>query len=259
MPTRRRLDAELVRRGLVSSRTEAQRLIAVGGVLVSGRPSARPATLVTSGEPIEVEEGDRWASRAGGKLEGALAAFDVPTEGVSALDVGASTGGFTDVLLAHGVAAVVAVDVGYGQMISRLADDPRVTVHDRTNFRFANFEVLGSPFDLVVVDVSFISVTLLAANLAAVGRMGTHYVVLVKPQFEVGRAGVGAGGIVRDTSGHREAVVNVSTSLADHGIGPRGLIASPVRGTKGNQEFLLHAVKGESAIDAETLLEGIIT
>lgn len=258
MPTRRRLDAELVRRGLVSSRTEAQRLIEVGGVLVSGRSSARPATLVSSGEPIELEEGDRWASRAGGKLDSALAAFAVPTDGVSALDVGASTGGFTDVLLAHGVASVVAVDVGYGQMISRLAGDPRVTVRDRTNFRVADLEALGSPFDLIVVDVSFISVRLLASNLAAAGLAGSHYVVLVKPQFEVGRSGVGAGGIVRAAAGHREAVMSVGTSLAAHGIGPRGLIASPVRGTKGNQEFLLHAVKGMPAIDVDILLEGVV-
>ena len=143
-------------------------------------------------------------------------------------------------------------------MISRLAGDPRVTVRDRTNFRFADPEALGSPFDLVVVDVSFISVTLLAANLAAAGREGSHYVVLVKPQFEVGRSGVGAGGIVRDPAGHRVAVMNVGTSLAAHEIGPRGLIASPVRGTKGNQEFLLHAVKGEPAIDADILLEGVV-
>ncbi len=258
MPTRRRLDAELVRRGLASSRTEAQRLIEVGGVLVSGRPSARPATLVSSGEPIAVEEGDRWASRAGGKLASAIATFAVPTKGASALDVGASTGGFTDVLLNHGVASVVAIDVGYGQMISRLAEDRRVTVRDRTNFRFADVAALGAPFDIIVVDCSFISVTLLASNLAAAGRPGSHYVVLVKPQFEVGRSGVGAGGIVRDSAGHREAAMSVAEALATHGIGPCGLIASPVRGTKGNQEFLLHAVKGGAAIDIGTLLEGVI-
>ncbi|HLE38547.1 MAG TPA: TlyA family RNA methyltransferase [Acidimicrobiia bacterium] len=257
MPTRRRLDAELVRRGMVASRTEAQRLITVGGVTVSGRPSARPATLVSAGEPIEMAETDRWASRAGGKLAAALTTFTVTAEGRAALDVGASTGGFTDVLLAHGAASVVAVDVGYGQLVWRLRTDPRVTVHDRTNFRSVDVAALGAPFDLVVVDVSFISVVLLAGNLARAGRRGTEYVVLVKPQFEVGRDGVGPGGIVRNPEAHRDAVAAVAAGLATEGLAPRGVMPSPVRGTKGNLEFLLHAVKGDEPMDLTALLEGI--
>ena len=254
MPTRRRLDAELVRRGLVASRTEAQRLIAVGGVLVSGKPSARPATLVAAADPIEITESDRWASRAGGKLAAALDAFTVVVEGRRALDVGASTGGFTDVLLANGAASVTAVDVGYGQLVWRLRTDPRVMVHDRTNFRTADVAALGAPFDLVVIDVSFISVTLLAAGLAQAGREGTDYVVLIKPQFEVGRDAVGPGGIVRDPAAHRGAIGVVTAALAAEGVAPRALIPSPVRGAKGNLEFLLDAVLGAEPRDLTAVL-----
>ena len=257
MPTRRRLDAELVRRGLVTSRTEAQRLITVGGVTVAGRPSARAATLVAPDDPIVLATETRWASRAGEKLAAGLAAFGIDPSGRTALDVGASTGGFTDVLLAAGATRVTAVDVGYGQMVWRLRTDPRVDVHDRTNFRTVDVASLGGPFDVVVVDVSFISVTLLAANLTRAGHPGTDYVVLVKPQFEVGREAVGSGGIVRDAAARERAVGAVAAALATAGIGPRSLIPSPIRGAKGNLEFLLHAVHGGEATDPATLLAGV--
>lgn len=257
MPTRRRLDAELVRRGLVTSRTEAQRLITVGGVTVAGRPSARAATLVAPDDPIVLATETQWASRAGEKLAAGLAAFGIDPSGRTALDVGASTGGFTDVLLAAGATRVTAVDVGYGQMVWRLRTDPRVDVHDRTNFRTVDVAALGGPFDLVVVDVSFISVTLLAANLVRAGRPGTDYVVLVKPQFEVGREAVGSGGIVRDAAARERAVGAVAAALAAAGIGPRSLIPSPIRGAKGNLEFLLHAVHGGEPADSATLLAGV--
>lgn len=257
MKTRRRLDAELVRRGLVTSRTEAQRLITVGGVTVAGRPSARAATLVAPDDPIVLATETQWASRAGEKLAAGLAAFGIVVPGCRALDVGASTGGFTDVLLTSGAAQVTAVDVGYGQMVSRLRTDPRVLVHDRTNFRTVDVADLGAPFDLVVMDVSFISVTLLAANLARAGRAGTEYVVLVKPQFEVGRAAVGSGGIVRDDVAREGAVAAVAAALRSAGIAPRGLIRSPIRGTKGNLEFLLHAIHGGDPVDSGTLLAGL--
>lgn len=257
MPTRRRLDAEMVRRGLVQSRTEAQRLITVGGVSVAGRPSARAATLVAPDDPIVVTTESPWASRAGEKLAAALAAFGIEVPGCRALDVGASTGGFTDVLLATGAAQVTAVDVGYGQMVWRLRTDPRVVVHDRTNFRTVDVATLRAPFDLVVVDVSFISVTHLADNLTRAGRAGTDYVVLVKPQFEVGRAAIGSGGIVRDDAAREGAVTAVATALRSAGIAPRGLIRSPIRGTKGNVEFLLHAVRGGEPVDPATLLAGL--
>lgn len=254
MPTRRRLDAELVRRGLAGSRNEAQQLISVGGVTVGGKPMPRPATLVAPGDPIEITAGDRWASRAGGKLAAAIAAFDVAVSGRKTLDVGASTGGFTDVLLANGAASVTAVDVGYGQLVWRLRTDPRVTVHDRTNFRTADLAALGAPFDLVVIDVSFISLTLLASGLARAGHHGTDYLLLIKPQFEVGREAVGAGGIVRDPSAHRGAIVAVAAALLAEGIAPRALMASPVRGTKGNLEFLLHGVAGGDPVDVSDLI-----
>jgi len=257
VPTRRRLDAELVRRGLASSRNEAQRLISVGGVSVGGTPVPRPATLVAPGDPIEITAGDRWASRAGGKLAAAISAFGVTVAGRKALDVGASTGGFTDVLLANGAASVTAVDVGYGQLVWRLRTDPRVTVHDRTNFRTADLAALGAPFDLVVIDVSFISLTLLAAGLARAGAEGTDYLLLIKPQFEVGREAVGSGGIVRDPAAHRSAIAAVAESLRAEGIAPRALIASPVRGTKGNLEFLLHGVLGGGPVDVSGLLDEV--
>jgi 23S rRNA (cytidine1920-2'-O)/16S rRNA (cytidine1409-2'-O)-methyltransferase len=254
MPPRRRLDAELVRRGLVTSRTEAQRLITVGGVTVAGRPSARPATLVAADDPIVVVSESRWASRGGEKLAAALAAFAIDPSGKVALDVGASTGGFTDVLLAAGASRVTAVDVGYGQLLWRLRTDPRVVVHDRTNFRLADVTTLGAPFDLVVADVSFISLTLLADNLARAGRRGTEYVTLIKPQFEVGRGGVGSGGIVRDPAARGAAVTSVVAALAAANLAGRALIRSPILGAKGNVEYLLHAVHGGAGRDGADLL-----
>lgn len=253
MPTRRRLDAELVRRGVASTRTEAQRLIDGGGVMVSGRPSARAATLVSDAEAIELVVEDHWASRAGGKLAGALDTFALDVTGTRALDVGASTGGFTDVLLRRGVASVVAVDVGYGQMIWRLRTDPRVTVVDRTNFRLADVVALGAPFDVVVVDVSFISVRLLAGQLAASGRPGTEYVVLVKPQFEVGRDLLARGGIVRDPDARRRAIVDVIATLGDAGIGCLAAVPAAVVGSHGNQEYLLHLRHGSAGEDAAVI------
>ena len=256
MPPRRRLDAELVRRGLVTSRAEAQRLIEVGGVSVAGRPAARAATLVAPDDPITMAAATTWASRAGEKLAAALENFPVTVNGRKALDVGASTGGFTDVLLAAGAERVVAVDVGYGQLLWRLRTHPNVEVHDRTNFRTADVTALGAPFGVVVVDVSFISVTLLAAQLAAAGTAGTDYVVLVKPQFEAGRDAVGSGGIVRDPAAHEGAIVAVADALAEVGVGSRGLMPSPIRGAKGNVEFLLHARHGEPSLATEDLLAG---
>ena len=239
---RRRLDAELVRRGLASGRDHAKRLIAEGSVEVSGASVPKAATLVGRDAEITLlTEGAAWASRGGLKLDAALTHFGIDLEGMRVLDVGASTGGFTDVVLARGAASVVAVDVGYGQLIWRLSQDPRVTVADRTNFRTVDVGDLGAPFDLVVADVSFISLTLLASQLAAAGRTGTGYVVLVKPQFEVGRDRVERGGIVRAPEDHEYALERVATALADEGIGAAGVMRSPITGAKGNVEFLLHA------------------
>jgi 23S rRNA (cytidine1920-2'-O)/16S rRNA (cytidine1409-2'-O)-methyltransferase len=238
----------MVRRGLAATRSAAHEAIVSGRVIVSGRPSAKPATLVDAGEPIELARRTAWASRAGDKLEAALARFGIDPAGSRALDVGASTGGFTDVLVDGGASRVVAVDVGYGQLLWRLRTHPAVAVMDRTNFRNADPASLGAPFDLVVMDVSFIGASLLAPALAAAGREGTDYVVLVKPQFEVGRDRVGSGGIVRDPDAQRAAVASVTAALESVGIGVLGAMASPIEGAKGNREFLIHGRLGASGM-----------
>jgi 23S rRNA (cytidine1920-2'-O)/16S rRNA (cytidine1409-2'-O)-methyltransferase len=234
-----------VRRGLAPTRTAAQQAIAAGLVTVPGVPEPRPATLVKEDAPLALtREGPRWASRGALKLLGALDSFGVGVSGRRCLDVGASTGGFTDVLLSRGASRVVALDVGYGQLDWRLRSDSRVTVVDRTNFRLADVAELGAPFDLVVADVSFISLRLLAPQLAACGRPGTEYVVLVKPQFEVGRGQVGRGGLVTDPGLHGMALQGVATALEAAGIGAAAACASPITGATGNREFFLHAVCG---------------
>jgi len=251
----------LVRRGLASGRDQAKRLIESGDVLVNGSVTVKAASLVGADAAVRVvETSPGWASRAGNKLDGAIREFGIEVEGSRVLDVGASTGGFTDVALHHGATAVTAIDVGYGQMLWRLSQDPRVTVIDRTNFRTVDIDSLDPPYDLVVVDVSFISVRLLATNLAAVGRAGTVYVVLVKPQFEVGRSRVGTGGIVRDRSAHRDAITDVATALSGEGIGPLDVAVSPITGSKGNVEFLLHATQGaEPTLPVERIDQVVTT
>jgi 23S rRNA (cytidine1920-2'-O)/16S rRNA (cytidine1409-2'-O)-methyltransferase len=228
-------------------------------VVVPGVSAPRPATLVEEHAGLSITTGGPlWASRGGLKLAGALDAFGVTAESRRCLDVGASTGGFTDVLLARGAVAVAAVDVGYGQLDWRLRSDPRVTVHDRVNFRLADPQALGAPFDLVVADVSFISLRLLAANLAACGRAATEYVVLVKPQFEVGRLQVGRGGLVADPALHRAALEGVAAACEAAGIGAAGVCASPITGATGNREFFLHAVWGEPPALAAGAIEEVV-
>lgn len=226
---------------------------------VGGVPVPKPATLVRPGDDVHlVGDEHQWASRGGVKLSGALDRFQIAVEGRRALDVGASTGGFTDVLLHRGAASVAAVDVGYGQLVWRLRSDPRVTVFDRTNFRIADPNGLGAPFDVVAVDVSFISVGLLARPLAEAGRAGTDYLVLVKPQFEVGREHVGRGGVVTDPGLHADAVRRVAASLSDAGLGVHGVCRSPLPGASGNTEFFLHLRPGPGLVlDAGTLQEAV--
>lgn len=227
--------------------------------MVPGVSTPRPATLVEEQAALSIiGEGPQWASRGGQKLAGALDAFAVAVEGRRCLDVGASTGGFTDVLLARGALAVAAVDVGYGQLDWRLRSDARVTVHDRVNFRLADPAALGAPFDLVTADVSFISLRLLAANLAACGRAATEYVVLVKPQFEVGRGQVGRGGLVGDPALHRAAIEGVAAAFDGAGVGAVGVCVSPITGATGNREFFLHAVRGETRAVAPEIIEEVV-
>jgi 23S rRNA (cytidine1920-2'-O)/16S rRNA (cytidine1409-2'-O)-methyltransferase len=239
---RRRLDVELVRRGLVSSRREAQELVDAGRVLVAGGPALKLARMVSPDEPIVVEGPPRrFVSRGGEKLDGALEAFGISVTGVRVLDVGASTGGFSDCVLQRGAASVVALDVGHGQLHPKLRDDPRVKVLERLNVRYADMAEIGAPFDLVVADLSFISLTLVAEPLVQAAGPGGQMVLLVKPQFEAGKADVSRGrGIITDPELHARALTDVEKALSLQGASVVGQIESPIRGSQGNVEFLVH-------------------
>ena len=223
---------------------------------MGGVPAKKPATLVDENASVRLRRpGRRYVSRGGMKLEAALAAFGIDVSDRRALDVGASTGGFTDCLLDHGAGSVVAVDVGYGQLDWGLRNDERVTVIERTNFRYADPVALGAPFDVVVADLSFISLRTVAPHLHAAGSEGTFYVLLVKPQFEVGKAEVGRGGIVRDASLHAGAIESVARALDEAGIGLRGAVPSPVPGAKGNREFLVWGLPGPRVLGSAEIEE----
>ena len=242
MPRRSRLDAELVRRGLARSREHAVALIAEGRVAVSGRAATKPATGVEAGTPVVVRtdpDQPSWVSRGAHKLLGALEAFDGPVAGRRALDAGASTGGFTDVLLRRGAAEVVAVDVGYGELAWSLRTDERVRVHERTNVRTLTPEAIDGPVDLVVADLSFISLRLVLPALVGCARDDADLLPMVKPQFEVGRERLGAGGVVRDLEHRVDAVLQVARAAAALGWGTAGVVASPLPGPAGNVEFFL--------------------
>jgi 23S rRNA (cytidine1920-2'-O)/16S rRNA (cytidine1409-2'-O)-methyltransferase len=253
-PRRLRLDAELVRRGLARSREHASELIAAQRVKVSGVVATKPATGVTTDVAIVVvDDPDRpdFVSRGGHKLEGALAAFEpagLVVSGRRALDAGASTGGFTDVLLRHGAGQVVAVDVGYGQLAWRLRQDERVEVHDRTNVRDLRLELIGGPVDLVVGDLSFISLSLVLDALLSVTAPDGDLALMVKPQFEVGRDRLGKGGVVRDPALRAEVVTDVARAAEARGWGAQMVTTSPLPGPSGNVEFFLWLRRGPAAI-----------
>jgi 23S rRNA (cytidine1920-2'-O)/16S rRNA (cytidine1409-2'-O)-methyltransferase len=241
---RRRLDTELVRRGLVPSRARAVDAIRAGRVLVAGAPAGTPARQVRPDEPIQLDgPGPRYVSRGGDKLAAALDAFPVVVAGRRALDAGASTGGFTDCLLQRGAAHVDAVDVGRAQLAWSLRTDPRVTVRERTNVRALTPADLGGPVDLAVADLSFISLLTVAPALAACTTATADLVLLVKPQFEAGRDRVGRGGVVRDPAVHADVLRRVAAGLAGAGIPVAGVLRSPLLGADGNVEFLVHCVK----------------
>jgi len=268
---RARLDTELVRRGLARSREQAGELVAAGLVAVAGQRASKPATQVTRDAPITVTESGEpgYVSRGGHKLAGALEVFggfrgvappgqhsgDLMVEGRNALDAGASTGGFTDVLLRAGAAHVVAADVGYGQLAWSLRTDPRVTVMDRVNVR-ALGPVTPAP-DLVVADLSFISLTLVLPALVSVADPEADFVLLVKPQFEVGKGRVGAGGVVRDTTDRSASIEKVAGAAAELGLGVRGITASPLPGPAGNVEYFLWLRRGAPPLDQEQLRRAI--
>lgn len=257
MPPRRlRLDAELVRRNLARSREHASELIAARRVKVAGAVATKAATGVTTDVAIVVVEDPDdpgYVSRGGHKLAGALAVFTplgLEVAGRRCLDAGASTGGFTDVLLRHGAAEVVAVDVGYGQLAWRLQQDDRVRVHDRVNIRELTLDLIDGPVDVVVGDLSFISLELVLDPLLAVTAADGDLALMVKPQFEVGKDRVGKGGVVRDLALRAEAVTAVADAAAGRGWGARAVATSPLPGPSGNVEFFLWLRAGAAAIGA---------
>jgi 23S rRNA (cytidine1920-2'-O)/16S rRNA (cytidine1409-2'-O)-methyltransferase len=264
---RRRLDAELVRRGLARSREQAVELIAAGRVTVGGQAAGKPATQVETSAAIVVAasaDGDGaedYASRGGHKLAGALSVFGprgLLVDGRRCLDAGASTGGFPDVLLRAGARQVVAVDVGYGQLAWRLQTDPRVVVVDRTNVRDLTLEQIGGdPAELVVGDLSFISLTLVLPALVRCAAPGADLALMVKPQFEVGRDRLGSGGVVRDTALHAEAVRTVADAAWTLGVGVLGVTASPLPGPSGNVEYFVWLRAGAPQLDEEELARAI--
>jgi 23S rRNA (cytidine1920-2'-O)/16S rRNA (cytidine1409-2'-O)-methyltransferase len=251
---RRRLDVELVRRGLVESRTGAARLIGDGRVRVGGMPATTAARRVDAVTPITVvTDGPQYVSRGGVKLAGALDAFAVEVAGRVALDAGASTGGFTDCLLQRGAERVHAVDVGRGQLAWSLRQDPRVVVYERTNVRTIDAARLGEAVDLVVADLSFISLRTVAPALLACATDSAEFVLLVKPQFEAGPARVGRGGIVRDPEVHAAVLGEVTEGLAAAGLLVTAGVGSPIRGADGNREFLVRADRMGPALAAPAL------
>jgi 23S rRNA (cytidine1920-2'-O)/16S rRNA (cytidine1409-2'-O)-methyltransferase len=243
--TRRRLDAELVRRGLVSTRDEAQAAVRRGVVRVDGRRADKPTSFVDTAAPVEIVSVPtrRFVSRGGEKLEAALDAFGIDVSGRRCLDAGASTGGFTDCLLQRGATHVVAVDVGYGQFDWSLRTDERVTVLERTNVRELTSAFLPYAPDLVVADLSFISLRVALPPLVRVAAADASFVMLVKPQFEADRGDAPAG-VVGDPDVWRRAIEGVAASCVDAGLSPAGVMASPLVGPAGNVEFFVHAVGG---------------
>jgi 23S rRNA (cytidine1920-2'-O)/16S rRNA (cytidine1409-2'-O)-methyltransferase len=259
MSRRQRLDAELVRRGLARSREQAAELIAAGRVAVGGQQAAKAASQVGLDAAITVEADDGepgYVSRGGHKLAGALAAFAVPVAGRRCLDAGASTGGFTDVLLQAGAAHVVAVDVGYGQLAWSLRTDPRVTVLERVNVRSLTPEQVAPLPDLVVADLSFISLTLVLPVLVRCAQPDADFVLMVKPQFEVGKDLVGSG-VVTDPELRAAAVVGVAQAAEQSGLGVLGVTASPLPGPSGNVEYFLWLRRGAEPVEPDAVRRAV--
>jgi 23S rRNA (cytidine1920-2'-O)/16S rRNA (cytidine1409-2'-O)-methyltransferase len=252
--SRRRLDSELVRRGLVSSRARATEAIAAGQVLVGGAPALSPARQVSPAESIAVRGSrPRFVSRGGDKLAYALDVFEVGVEGRRCLDAGASTGGFTDCLLQRGATAVYAVDVGRGQLAWTVREDPRVHVLERTNVRYLQPADIDGAVPVTVADLSFISLLTVAPALVRCTTLDGDLVLLVKPQFEAGRSKVGRRGVVTDPRVHQDVLVTVTTGLSEHGVVAVHVVESPLRGADGNREFLVHGRREGSPIALDAL------
>jgi 23S rRNA (cytidine1920-2'-O)/16S rRNA (cytidine1409-2'-O)-methyltransferase len=239
---KKRLDILMLEKGLVSSRERAQGLILAGKVLVNDEPQTKPGHAVLEASQIRIR-GDQehpYVSRGGTKLEAALDAFGVIVKDKVALDIGASTGGFTHVLLLRGAQRVHAVDVGHSQMDWQIRSNPRVIVKEKLNARYLEFAQIGETVDCIVMDVSFISVEKILPSLLQFSHSDTHWIVLIKPQFEVGKGKLGKGGIVSSEQDRQEVVDKISLFAKTLGLTQLGLIESPITGTEGNKEFLIH-------------------
>ncbi|MCV7219932.1 TlyA family RNA methyltransferase [Mycolicibacterium elephantis] len=259
MTRRTRVDAELVRRGLARSRQQAAELIGAGRVSIDGMPAVKPATAVAVTANLTVDADERsWVSRGAHKLIGALDRFGLTVEGRRCLDAGASTGGFTEVLLDRGAREVVAVDVGYGQLAWSLRRDPRVTVLERTNVRELTADAIGGTVDLVVADLSFISLSTVLPALTSCAAPDADIVPMVKPQFEVGKDRVGAGGVVADPSLRADAVLAVARRAAELQWHTVAVTASPLPGPAGNVEYFLHLrAQTDAGLRGEALVQAI--
>jgi 23S rRNA (cytidine1920-2'-O)/16S rRNA (cytidine1409-2'-O)-methyltransferase len=253
------LDALLVERGLAESRSRAQGLILAGSVRVGDRVVTKAGSRIAADEPLAVERADRFVSRAGEKLDGAIDEFEVRVEGRSCLDAGASTGGFTDVLLQRGAQRVLAVDVGYGQLDWSLRNDPRVTVMERTNVRRLTAEDLPFDPELLVADLSFISLTVALEGLFSTTPSLREAILLVKPQFEAGPEAVGRGGLVRDPEVHAAVILRVAQFFGSLGFGAVGVTRGAVAGRKsGNVEYPVHLLRGAETTLDETRLVAVV-
>ncbi len=230
----------MVEKGLAQSRERAKSLIMAGRVLVNHQPSDKPGMPISETDEILLKGEDiPYVSRGGLKLEAALQAFDIHVQGLICLDAGASTGGFTDCLLQHGASRVFAVDVGYGQLAWKLRQDPRVIAIERTNIRYISAEIIPVPVDLVVIDVSFISLRIVVPAVLKFMKKGARILALIKPQFEVGKGKVGKGGVVRDAALHDEVIRSLKEFFIETGLLCESVIPSPILGPKGNKEFII--------------------
>lgn len=245
-PVKQRLDLAMVERQLVPSREKAQALILAGSVMIDGQKALKPGQAVTTENRIEVAQPLRYVSRGGLKLEAALDRFHVDVTGLVCMDVGTSTGGFTDCLLQRGATKVHAVDTGAGQIDWKLRTDARVVLHERVNARYLEAGEIGEPVDLIVCDVSFISATLILPAVVPLLLPKGRLIVLVKPQFEVGKEHVGKGGIVTDPALHRAACERVQGAVRELGFSSE-MMESPIQGMEGNREFLLYATSSSHA------------
>ena len=247
---RRRLDVLLVERGLFQSRQRALGLILAGHVWVNGQRLSKAGILVPENADIRITgKKTSYVSRGGLKLEAALQTFEIDVTGLSCLDVGASTGGFTDCLLEHGARQITAVDVGYGQLHWKLRSDPRVRVIERTNIRHLHRGAIPEPVDLACVDVSFISLKIVVPAVLKFLKQSGHLICLIKPQFEVGKGLVGKGGVVRDPTLHQAVMKDLADTFHNLGLRQSGVVPSPILGPKGNQEYLTYFRRGLSVND----------